>query len=134
MVDDGEFDELIKHFKIPNLNANKPVLRFYPNGVSGDAKVEAAHNLKFDRLDSNIGPIIDEIHDSFEHNVQKVVSVDVDDMIKEYAAEKQQNVVLHVHKDERVSLAYKALSKHQIFHNCVFFSVQFPKTGFQGLR
>lgn len=47
-------------------------------------------------------------------------------MVLKYAKDLQQSVVYLMYNEEHVNLAFKALSKHPIFYDCVFFSFYKP--------
>ena len=102
--------------------------------MTGKAKIEAGHNIPFDPKDSNIEPIMTDLHNSLEHDVQEIGSKDFNNMVLRYAKDEQKSVIYLMYKEEHVNLAFKAASKHPIFYACVFFSFYNPPSSqFQGL-
>jgi len=65
-----ELAALKKQYKIKDLKENRPVLRFYPNEVSGDMKRKASIGIPFDRKSSDLGSILEDIDSSFESNIR----------------------------------------------------------------
>ena len=108
------------------MSDGRPQLRYYPNEMKGKAKIEGGHIIDFDVSDRNIKPIIDDLHNSIEHDVQEIGSKEFNNMVLRYAKDEQKSVIYLFYKEEHVNLAFKALSKHPIFWECVFFSFYDP--------
>jgi hypothetical protein len=56
------------------LKDGKPVLRYYPNEVTGDTKLAASFGIFFDPSTTDLKPIMNEIHSSFDSDVREITS------------------------------------------------------------
>ena len=61
-----------KDHRLKDLKAGRPLLRYYPNRMKGDVKNAASFSIKFDLDEKDLQPIYEEIHTSFEHEVNAI--------------------------------------------------------------
>ena len=87
--DEEELAKLKKQYKIKDLADGKPVLRFYPNEVSGDRKLAQSFGILFDPASKDLSPIMNEIHLSFDSDVRDVTTTVFNNMILHHAKEEQ---------------------------------------------
>ena len=132
--DEEEYNKFKRQYKIRDLADGKPVLRYYPNEVSGDRKLAQSFGILFDPANKDLSPIMGEIHQSFDGDVRDVTASVFNNMILHHAKEEQKHVIYLMYKDDHISLGFKALSRHPVFHDCVFFALYDPPSDyFQGL-
>jgi hypothetical protein len=67
-----DFKAMVRKYKLSNINEEKPVMRFYPNGALGDDKSLASESIPFDKDSKDLKPIYEEISSGLQHDIQDV--------------------------------------------------------------
>lgn len=88
MSPDAEnYQELKKQFRVPKLDVGKPDLRYYPNEVTGQQKLERSFGLPLDLKSRDFQPIIEEIESAFESHITDIQAHMFNQYIIQYAKE-----------------------------------------------
>jgi hypothetical protein len=76
-------------------------------------------------LKSDFGSIVEEIHESFEHNVKEISEKILSNMAISHATEDKKNVVVYYYNNDKVSIHFKALSSLRILQEDFVFLALF---------
>jgi len=74
-----------KHYKLKDLDDGQPIIRFYPNEVSGKKKVSASIAIKIDTKSKDFQPILKRMSNKFDHPAQEIPPRHFNDYVIEQA-------------------------------------------------
>lgn len=121
----ANYGALVKKYKVGSLSKTKPKLRYYPNAVTGDIKMSRSYEIFFNKASKDYISIEDEVNEAYDHSVNDILSDTFNNFIVRHAKDEQKNVIYYMYRsDQKVSLDFKAVSKHPLFQDdCVFLSL-----------
>lgn len=135
--DADDFQDLKKAYRVGKVEAGKPELRYYPNEITGETKLDRSYSLPLDLTSNDFSVIVEEIESSFESHIADVQPQLFNNYIVQYGKDQQKHVVYYMYRDEqKISLTFKHLSNHPVFkEDCAFLGMKDPPYEmFQGLR
>lgn len=123
---------LVKKYKVGSLKNDKPKLRSYPNGETGDAKMSGSYEIFFNKDSKDFSNVEEEVEENYKHNVNDILSDQFNNFIVRHAKDEQKNVIYYMYRsDQKISLDFKATSQHPLFaEDCVFLSLIDPDPKF----
>ena len=135
--DNENYETLKKQFKVSKLEVGKPELRYYPNEVAGQQKLDKSYSLPLELDNKDMSRIMEDVESTFQSNIVDIQGHLFNNYIMQYAKDEQKHVVYYMYRDEQqLSLAFKHISNHALFKDeCVFLAMKDPPMQlFQGLR
>ena len=140
-MSDESFEALRNDLQLSKkFGPGKPDLRFYPNGYSGQKKIDQSVSLKLDPDDSTFETVLEDIHENFRDNVEHVDAEHFHDAMVINASNLKKHVIYYLYTGDKaqVSLAFKRLSMHRLFKGkalAYFAAVRDPPTDmFENVR